>query len=69
LTRSGKKGWQLGEQAEMSRDGVIPETARHNDPNVHVVDYDTEPDSSLLPMLISGIVMIIVAMLAVMIFF
>jgi hypothetical protein len=53
----------------MSTNGILPESPRPQDPNVHVVDYGAESGSTLLPMLISGIVLIIVAMLGIMIFF
>ena len=59
----------MGGQTEMSTNGILPESPRPQDSNVHVVDYGAESGSTLLPMLISGIVLIIVAMLGIMIFF
>lgn len=59
----------MGEQAEMGTKDLLPGAAPPRDANVHVVDYGAESGSTLLPMLISGIVLIIVAMLAIMIFF
>jgi hypothetical protein len=53
----------------MGTNDMLPEPAPPRDANVHVVDYGAESGSTLLPMLISGIVLIIVAMLAIMIFF
>jgi len=39
------------------------------DPNVHVADYASQPGSTLLPMLITVLVLIIVSMIAVVFFF
>jgi hypothetical protein len=39
------------------------------DPNLHVADYASQPGSTLLPMLIAGLVLIIASMIAVVYFF
>lgn len=56
------------EQEHSSQAHSAPPNSR-NDPNIHVVDYASQPGGTLLPMLISGIGLIVLCMIAVMIFF
>ena len=67
MTESPRSGDTEQERRSGSKEASLG-SAEAN-PNVHLVDYASDSGGTLLPMLISGLVLIVVAMFVVMIFF
>jgi hypothetical protein len=58
-----------GKDSDVDREERLIQLDGEADPKLHVVDYASQPGGTLLPMLISGIVLIVICMIAVMIYF
>lgn len=69
MSRRSRIGDALENEMRLDATKNAPQSNEHAGSIDHVADYATQSGSTLLPMLIVGIVMIVVGMAVVMIFF